>query len=425
MKISLKKVVSFLILLLIIISFCIFLVWFLNTKKEQPNNEPQVEQKDEEFNQEPEEEKPVEEPKTYLSNITYDVKLDKEIEEKIIEYMDLYYKSMKELKEYDMTYLFSNTEQANINQTAISLLVGIRKLKPNDLTLYSASYDLNVESVSKSGDTIDVVVRENNYLRFKFMKDIESKVYNIENDFTFKLIDGEYKIVKYSKVQDFYFMITNKYNSGGKTELDKIKNDYLTLISKKESELKKDYEDYLNGKGINKKSCDYSYDRTKAYEYAIKWVNKRNSDWPRYNSNCQNYASQVVYSGGVPMDYFGSASLQWKSYSLSYNESETPSGLVYTWTYVPYFYNYVKNNTGYGICGDVDVNLYYAEAGDIIHVGITAPTKHALVVIGTYKKDGKVIDVLVNSNSVDLENYPISAYVYPYTELIKIYGWNE
>ncbi len=127
------------------------------------------------------------------------------------------------------------------------------------------------------------------------------------------------------------------------------------------------------------------------------------------------------------MDYHGSAAshLQWKCYGTSQNNSETPSGLAYTWTYVPYFYTYARDNTGYGLCADVDVNLYYAQAGDVIHVGSTAPTRHALVVVGDYKVNGKTVDILVNSNTVDLENYPMSAYSYPYSRLIKIYGWND
>jgi len=131
------------------------------------------------------------EPTTYLNEITYTVSVDKEIEDIIVEYMDVYYKSMKELKEYDMTYLFNNDEQANINQTAISLLVEIRKLKPNDLSLSSAKYDLDIKQVSNSDGKIYVKVLENNYLRFKFMDDIESKVYNISNEFTFEKINNE------------------------------------------------------------------------------------------------------------------------------------------------------------------------------------------------------------------------------------------
>lgn len=423
-KRKMKKNVSKIFLILLFILFIIFLIWFIDNKKNNganknndDNKSPIVDPKPSKPDNPSENEKP--EVLTYLNNITYDVNLDKDIEKVIIEYMDLYYKSMKELKEYDFTYLFANEEAGLINQTAISLLVEIRKLKPNDLTLDKALYDLKIESVSKKNDTIEVKLRESNYLNFNFMKDITSRVYNVENDFTFKLVDGKYKIVKYNKVQDFYVMVTGKYSTGGAIALNKIKSDYLNLIKTKEDKLKVDLENYLNNKGINLKICDHSYDRLKAKNYAVSWVGKRNSDWPKYDSNCQNYVSQVVYEGTVPMDYIGEN--KWGNYN---NKTKTGS-LDTTWTYVPYFYNYVKNNTGYGICGDVDVNLYYAEAGDVIHVGTTGPTKHALIVIDTIKENDKVIDVLVNSNTVDLENYPISAYVYPYVSLIKIYGWND
>ena len=327
-----------------------------------------------------------------------------------------------------MTCLFkdSSSEQALINQTAVSLLIETRKLKPNDLSLDKAKYDLDFIEVNTNGNAVNVTVLENNYLNFNFMKEIESKIYNIENEFTLEKVDGKYKITKYNKVQDFFVMITDLYSGGGKTKLDQIKQDYLDLINEKLKKDRKDYNDFLNGTGINRKTCDHEYNREEALKQTV-WVNKRDPEWMEFDSNCQNFASQVLYSGGIPMDYTGSASqyLQWKGYDYSYNESETASGLVYTWTYVPYFREYALNNTGYGLCATVDENLYYAEAGDVIHVGTTGPTRHALVVIGDYKKDGKTIDILVNSNTVDLENYPISAYSYPYVSLIKVYGWNE
>ena len=155
--------------------------------------------------------------------------------------------------------------------------------------------------------------------------------------------------------------------------------------------------------GITIKNCDHSYDRDKALEYALNWVIKPNPSWNYYkDNNCQNYASQVIYAGGIPMDHFGDANsfLQWKAYSGSYNPVETASGLVYTWTSVSRFANYASNNIGYGICADIDVNIYYAEAGDVIHVGTNGPTRHALVVIGAIKDNNKVIDILVNSNKI-------------------------
>lgn len=423
-----KKNIKFKLILFIILAIMVVCLFFFFNKKDEVNNPGgNIDNPSERPNDEMEN-KPDEVGTNYLNDIKYTVKVDKEIEDVIVEFLNVYYNSIKELKENDMIYLFkdSSSEQALINQTALSLLIETRKLKPNDLSLDKAKYDLNFTEVTTNGNTVNVTVLENNYLNFEFMKDIESKIYNIENKFTLEKVDGKYKITKYNKVQDFFVMITDLYNGGGKTKLDQIKQNYLDLINDKLKKDRKDYNDFLNGTGINRKTCDHEYNREEALKQTV-WVNKRDPEWMEFDSNCQNFASQVLYSGGIPMDYTGSASqyLQWKGYDYSYNESETASGLVYTWTYVPYFREYALNNKGYGLCATVDENLYYAEAGDVIHVGTTGPTRHALVVIGDYKKDGKTIDILVNSNTVDLENYPISAYSYPYVSLIKVYGWNE
>jgi hypothetical protein len=426
-KRKLKKSVSFILYLIILICFIIFIIWFLNNRNDNIENKTSsnIESNNDETLKEDSSTKSqdnsdkttnnnITNTTTYLNNITYTVSIDKELENVIVEYMDKYYESMKNLKEQDMTYLFSNNEQGLINQAAVSLLIEIRKLKKNDLSLYSTSYDLNIESVNKSGNTVTVVVRENSYLRFNFIKDTESKIYNIENDFTFEKVNGEYKISKYSKVQDFFVMITKKYTSGGQTSLDKIKNDYLSLIKEKEKSLENDYNEYLSNPDYVYKTCDHDIDRQAAYNYATSWVGKRNSSYKVYSTtNCQNYVSQVIAAGGVPMDYQGSETYQWNTGVSSF-------------VYVPAFSTYVQYNTGYGLCGVVDVNMYYAQAGDVVHVGSMSADSHAVVVIGTVKNDsGNVIDILVNSNTVDLENYPLSAYVYPYKKLIKIYGWND
>ena len=365
---------------------------------------------------------------SYLNEITYDVEVEEGIKDVIVEYFDVYYNAIKELTINDLTYLFDDpqSEDALMNQYAVSLLVETRKMKANDLSLNKAAYDLEFSEVVKDGEITKMTVLEDNYLNFEFMKDIESRVYNVKNEFTLRKSDDGYKILEYNKVQDFYVMFTDLYNGGGEEELKKIKGDYLALFEKKLSEDRQDYEAFLKGEDKPYKECDHLYDR-KAAAAQLVWVDDRDPDWMVFDSNCQNFASQVLYAGGIPMDHYGDADkhLQWKGYGYDYNASQTPEGLVYTWTFVPYFYTYAKDNTGYGLCADVDVNLYYGEVGDVIQVGPQGPTRHTLVVSGTYEKEGQLVDILVNSNTVDLENYPISAYAYPYVSLIKIYGWNE
>ena len=366
---------------------------------------------------------------TYLNNITYKVSLDKDIENLIIEYMDEYYKSIHTLKEYDLTYLFSNQEQANINQTAISLLIESRLLKNNDLHLTDAYYDLEVLSVKNEKNKIIVEVEEDSYVNFSFMSDIQSKSFNISNIFTFEKVGEEYKIAEYFKIQDFFVMISNKYEE--EKDLDKIKQDYLNIIKENILKTEDDYASYLAGTGHTPLTCDNDYNREKAISYSYKWIKERNPKWYKSpDSNCQNYASQVLYAGGIPMDIKGNYLSQWKFYSPADEQwviikEEKKRGISYSWINVKKFREYVNKNKGYGLCAKADVNLFYGEPGDIIQVGYLDSQKHTVVVSDTYEKDGKVIDILVNSNTIDLENYPMSAYSYPYYSLIKIYGWNN
>lgn len=378
------------------------------------------------------------EPKTYLNKISktdnYNENIDKDIQNTIVKYMDSYFKSITTLKEIDMTNLFCDDayEEAYINQTAISLLINSRKLERNKMTISNAKYDIIFDDIDNKNDTVTVKVLENDYFHFDFMKDIESKTYEVENTFVLKKTNNTYKIISLRKVQDFYVMITNEYKTGksdkdAKKELDKMKEDYISDFKDEVSDFKTYLSRYENKKDTITKTCDYKYDRTKALSYAKKYVTNRNSEWSNfseYGGNCQNFASQVVYNGGVPMDLQGDAI--WKYYGDTLNETKNKSGRSPSWTGVTFFYDYAKANEGYGLCAEVDINPFYAEAGDIGQVGYNNNYRHTVVIIGNVKdKNGKITDLLINSNSLNLENYPLSGYVYPNKRIIKILGWNK
>ena len=377
-----------------------------------------------------------EEPNTYLNKVNktdnYNEDIDKDIQNIIIKYMDSYFKSITTLKEVDMTNLFCDKEEAYINQTAISLLINSRKLERNKMTISNAKYDIIFDDIDKKNDTVTVKVLENDYFHFDFMKDIESKTYEVENTFVLKKIDNTYKIISLRKVQDFYVMITNEYKTGksnkdAKKELDKMKEDYISDFKDEVSNFKTYLNRYENKEDTITKTCDYKYDRTKALNYAKKYVTSRNSEWSNYSEyggNCQNFASQVVYNGGVPMDLQGDAI--WKYYGDTLSETKSKIGRSTSWTGVTFFYDYAKTNKGYGLCAEVDINPFYAEAGDIGQVGYNNIYKHTVVIVGNIKdNNGKITDLLINSNSINLENYPLSGYVYPNKRVIKILGWNK
>ncbi len=352
--------------------------------------------------------------------------LEEQLEIKIINFLNQYYHAMSQLEIVDMTKLFeTKNESAIIYQTTIDLLVELRSLKHVDLRLSDGYYNLEITEVTKTNNEITVTVLEDSYINFMFMHDTTTEIHNVENTFVF---DSEtYELLEYSKGQDFYVLVTDKYDDGGQEELDEIKTDYLKQTKEIVSDLKEDYNYVLENGITSTKTCDYEYNREEALNYAHEYYTKRNEQWYTFGSNCQNYASQVLIAGGIAMDYKGDAEeqLQWKFYDGSYNLKEEQKGYNYTWTYVPYFYEYAKNNEGLGLCATVDENIYFAEAGDVIQLGTKWYDRHTVVVVGQYEKDGIIQDILLNSNSVDLKNFPLSAYTYPYARLIKVHGYND
>ena len=135
-----------------------------------------------------------------------------------------------------------------------------------------------------------------------------------------------------------------------------------------------------------------------------------------------HFLLQCMLEGGIPLDYFGEE--QWKcyvedpDYEPEINEEDTPNGRTRSWVNVNYFYNYAKWNEGKGLVADANVNLYYAEPGDIIIVG-NGGLSHTVIV-------SKIVDghILVDSNSIDMKDYPVEAYTYTTIMLIKILGSN-
>ncbi len=328
----------------------------------------------------------------------------------ITDYMQTYYRSMAELATEDMTHFFEDPSgvEAAINQNALEVLIEARSMRDVDLTLSDYDYVLDIQNVSSGGTSMEVSILENSSMNFNFMDGKETNIYNIENTFKLVEIEGEYKIISLDKVQDFYVMFTNSYSGGGIAELESLKETYLVELNTQTSNWKEDKLAFEEGTGFEEISTDYPYDGSAAAEYSNSWVAEANIDaWGYYDgNNCQNFASQSMAVSGIP------------------ENSEWNTDLT-TWTCVPHFQDYIASNSNSGIVGTVDTNLFYGEPGDIIHVGSQAANSHAVIVNDVYFVDGEIQDIIVNSNTLDMSNFPIQAYAYPHISLIKIHGYND
>lgn len=349
---------------------------------------------------------------TYPSSVLDSDK--EEISEFLQEFYDRYFEMLNKLEYKDISDMFDNEENAYIYKTALELLIENRKNSENNLSISNPKYELTIKNYSKNSNQVSFLALENCSYNFEFIKKYTSSVYNIENNFTLIKKDGKYKIKSFKKVQDFYVMITDMYSSTSnyKSKLDSIKKDYLNKFKTTNDKLAKMKEDYLNNNYTTLK-CDHEYDRDSAYKYVTNYVGRRNKDkWSSYSgSNCVNFASQVMYAGGIPKDSVGSAN--WYNYN-------------YAWINVGGIKEYFKNNTGYGLCGRYGENIYLGDTGDVVTVGSKSDGRHAISVIRPIQDEyGNTIDLLVSSNTVDLIYFPLSAYAYPYKSLLKVYGYND
>ena len=359
-----------------------------------------------------------------FNNATNEV-VDEKLKNTIIDFFDIYYLSMKELNEYNVSYLFSDKLEAYLTQETYNYLVNYRLVQRNDLRLNDCSYSLKVTKFTKNDDVYSLTILEDGTFNFAFMKDTTSRTYGVENTFEFKKENDEYLITKYRKNADFYNIIFN--NLGEDYDLENITNVTNEAITIAKSSADNDKSYYENIKTAPTKKCDHSYDREKAVEYALTWITTRNpayGNYDNYGGNCQNYASQVIKSGGIPNDVKGF--YRFKYYSTIPDETDASVGRTPSWAGVNQFYTYAKYNTNAsGLCSLVDINYYYGEKGDLLQFGYKEDYAHTSVVTDVIKENGVIVDLLTSSNTTDRENYPLSAYNYPSKRLIKIYGWND
>ena len=103
---------------------------------------------------------------TYLNKYTDDNNiLDDKYKKVIINYMDLYYKSMIGLKTKDVTHLFKNSggNEAYLAQNALDLLIKHHKMQKSDMRLKNAKYDIKITEVNHKDNKTTVEFLENDH----------------------------------------------------------------------------------------------------------------------------------------------------------------------------------------------------------------------------------------------------------------------
>ena len=240
-------------------------------------------------------------------------------------------------------------------------------------------------------------------------------------------INQKWLIESHTHDEDFYLLATEAWENYSGTPQEIAEKVLAAIIADTEENIVWRKENYLN-KSEEKTADDTSYNRDAAIEYANSWVGERNYTgvylaYDEYGGNCQNFASQCLYAGGLDMDCSGYS--QWKFYSKTLNEYATASGRSYSWTGVEPFFNYCRDNTGVGIAANTDWGIAYAQKGDVIQVGAMGQWRHSVFVTDViYDENGYAKEIIIASNTADRINYPLSAYIYTAPRLIHIVGQN-
>jgi len=344
--------------------------------------------------------------------------------------MNTYYNSLAELKVRDPSALFSPNakEQADNNRMVWEAMIAIRSMQKTDLTLSEYSFELTVTAITEQ-DNGDIAVRvmEDFIQNFTAYPGVDSKGFGVSHNFTFTKEGGQWLLSNHRQSDSLSNNVMGRWRFGGSSaDMPEISTEQRRddwIAGAREAVAGRSEQ----GQQPGQISYDNAYNREDAASYARQWASARNPDWQMYDrmgGNCQNFVSQAIFAGGIPMDY--SAPAQWKWYGDTPSSAFTASGRAPAWTGVKEFLVYVQNNRGFGMAGFADAPFYSGEPGDIIHMGYNGDLRHTVIITDIMKDaDGNTVDYLIASNTANLLDFPVSAFHYQEQMLIKIYGWNN
>ncbi|MBI4858270.1 MAG: amidase domain-containing protein [Acetobacterium woodii] len=362
--------------------------------------------------------------------------MDDEMLKPITEYFETYFQATANLETTDITALFEDpfSENAWINQSAMDYLIKMRLNQSNDLKMTDYQCGLTVTSINEEAGMVEVTLFEDHTVNFAFIPDVVSSSSGIAHTFYLdKTADG-YVIAKHYKEEDSFLMLEEAV-ADSYEEPEVVAEDLLDNSLSVVEELSSEKESFNSGEVESwEPEVDNEYDAVAAIDYAMRWVDPvevvRNDEkfgvYDTYGGNCNNYISQCLNAGGIPMDYFGDVNTQWKWYGEEIDLDEYETGRSPAWAGVEEFYTYANENDGYGLEAIVDDNVYSGSVGDILQYGQDDEWLHSVIITDVVTdSDGNMLDYLINSNTTDRINYPASAYGYSELRLIKILGWNN
>ena len=354
--------------------------------------------------------------------------LSREQEAVIHTYMTRAYECLGRLEEPDFSDLFTDETQALASQSGIALQIGTRTLIDGvDYTLTGYHYTLScIQTGVLEDGAVEMGAIETVVQNFTQLPGVDSQRSGNFHHFVLEEVDGTWYIRSHMQYDTLYGQLMEE-GEGDWREAD-LAQAYIQAMPGYLEEIRAAQalrEEQL-GQDAALPQAEQDYDWQAALAYADEYAMDRNGAWTDYSSvggNCQNYVSQCLLAGGIPMDISGSA--VWKWYGSTPSNSARAEGRSTSWTGAGSFRTYAEDNTGFGLVAQVDAPYYSGRPGDLIQMGTEGVWRH-VVIIRDLVTDGagNTVDYLINSNTNDMRNFPASLYCYPIFSLTRIAGWN-
>lgn len=341
------------------------------------------------------------------------------------QFMDGWYQALARLQmPAKLDALFTDPQAARNALAGLEFQLGLRTMTEGaDYSLLSWEYRLRCTAVRQEADgSVTVQAEEDNTQVFAQTPAAESRQYGVYHSFTLEPGEDGWRIAGHSSFDALYLTVIRR---GGWEDLE---SRYASAVPAfLEENRAQAAQRSAQRQDALLPPAAHPYDRQAALDYARRHVAARNPDWDDYGGmggNCQNYVSQCLYAGGIPMDTAGDA--VWKWYGGTVANDNTAGGRSSSWSGVDEFLHYAGSNSGRGLAALPGAPYLTGQPGDLIQMGENGSWRHVVIISQTVADDaGRTIDYLVCSNTSNLENWPASLYGYPEQMLTRVAGWND
>lgn len=347
-------------------------------------------------------------------------------EEKIKVAIDAYftikYESQKFLEEQDFSLLLDDETLEWVKKEKDKREVELYLAELFDLNYIYYNYILEYDTIEIKKDKATLQLRESHEVMFASAAPEISRMAGLQHTITLTQKNSFWVISK-DQYQD---EVSPAFDHHTKQELiEQVNKNYE--LSKKKLTLSPKVRASLSA--IPPSLVIYSYDRTKAVNYADKYWSTYNTAWYKTNpgTDCANYVSQALYAGEGknPPDTSGMTTAPNRSYYTDWYYVWNNSGSL-PWIRVVEQYTFITGNTNkIGPYGASTTSFCNTNLGDVVQIydGTQGGWFHEGIITMIINPCGGLQFYYVNAHTTNRYHYPLANWAAYPMRFIKINGW--